>query len=302
LDRLYEASYVERRLEGTRAGNPPGEGEQPFRAHSYRVVFDRPSEGALGSATEQSGEIGDGDGHPLPALNGHGVPAHESAPTEGSPLKRTPLNSPNDASGTKSANVDELRVSEPAVEGPQLAEFHAAWGTSAIDNLARASSAWSTLSVGQRRAAITRIPAFKAALKQAKRTMPVSSWRYLEERRWECISGDPTLIDIIPFSREWWGFLFCELGRGEKVGFFLKHTLGDRSTYTCKREDTPSPNEIASLQDYEINSHSMEAWRPWLEVRGVRIPLRENVTVFLPSDRPPNTQFVSNVSEDDEFY
>jgi len=41
LDRLYDAGYLERRLEGLRNGEPPGEGEQPFRAHSYRVIMGR---------------------------------------------------------------------------------------------------------------------------------------------------------------------------------------------------------------------------------------------------------------------
>jgi hypothetical protein len=41
LERLYTSGYLQRRLEGTRHGEPPAEGEQPFRAHSYRVLMDR---------------------------------------------------------------------------------------------------------------------------------------------------------------------------------------------------------------------------------------------------------------------
>ncbi len=85
LDRLYDAGYLQRRLEGLRYGAPPAEGEQPFRAHSYRVLMDREA------AADELDQVEDvpADEHGGVPIDGQGVPA-----IDGHPLKDLPLNLP----------------------------------------------------------------------------------------------------------------------------------------------------------------------------------------------------------------
>jgi hypothetical protein len=65
LERLYAARYLQRKLEGTRRGEPPAEGEQPFRAHSYRVLMDRDA------AADELAQVAG-----VPAGEHGGVPIH----------------------------------------------------------------------------------------------------------------------------------------------------------------------------------------------------------------------------------
>jgi hypothetical protein len=351
LERLYEANYLQRRLEGTRGGEPPSEGEQPFRAHSYRVLMDR--EAAADHLAEIEGvPAGEHGGVPtsehggvptseqgVPAIDGHGVPTHARAPTELPSSKGTPLNSqrgPSDQkknaagkegfsktgcreypvkgsaaeplnSGTGSRQVgdkqpncsdgEQLRDTntEPLncpqrviVPTASLAEFQAAWGTSAIDNVNRTMRAWGALTLDQRQAAMAGIKPFKAELNRAKRTHVPAGWRYIEERRWEMLAvSTGGWVDVKPLCRDWWGLLFAKIERGEKVAWFAQCTLNNPHDVPVKQDDMPTFDQLACLESYPCDGETMKAWRPWLEAHGVKIPYRDRLWVFLPGTAPP---------------
>jgi hypothetical protein len=70
LNRLHQAGYLQRRLEGRRNREPPTEGEQPFRAHSYRMIMDHE---AADDGLEQHAEMQASE-HGVPVLDGQGCP------------------------------------------------------------------------------------------------------------------------------------------------------------------------------------------------------------------------------------
>jgi Helix-turn-helix domain len=312
LDRLYDAGYLQRRLEGTRNGEPPAEGEQPFRAHSYRVLMDR--EAAVSKLAEVEGVPVDEhrgvliDGQGVPAIDGHGVPTHTRAPIEGPSFKGTPLNSESEVAETGSAKEPVVGAGKEPISASReqincsatehlpasnaLAEFQAAWGSSAAtDSLQRTMRAWAKLTIEDRHAAIAAIPAFKNEMKRAKRSIPIAGWRYLEERRWELLQittdAASASIDVKPLSREWWALLLHKIETGANIRFYLQHTLSTSTPLPCRREQMPSLDLIASLESYPVYGEVAAAWRPWLEARGVRVFARDALCVFLPGAQPP---------------
>jgi hypothetical protein len=344
LERLYDARYLQRKLEGTRRGEPPAEGEQPFRAHSYRVLMDRDAAAdELAQVTgvptsEHPGVPIHGQG--VPAIHGHGVPIHTRAPSKGPSFKRTPLNlagdeifecgpefaenepactepfpekpagqeglskTPSDEerikySGTVYLNGSEKAQIRGAAAEPSstasLAEFQAAWGTSAIDNVNRTMRAWGALTIEQRHAALAGIKPFKAELERAKRTHSIAGWRYLEEKRWELLAvSTGEWVDVKRLSRDWWALLFAKIERGEPVASFAEYTLNNFSAVPVKRDAMPTFDQVARLEAYPADGDAMKAWRPWLEARRVRFPHIEKLWVFLPGIAPPSDTKAAN--------
>lgn len=317
LDRLTKAGYVEVRLEGIKGRAAPAPGSQPYRSHSYRVLLDLDDQQIQRATGEGARKIG----HPQ---NRHGVPTDEqNSARKADGIRSAPgaevfpkadvvdlfedLESEQQAetveNGTSSAPVYELSPSElsppnsPKRESEQeklttanLAEFQAAWGTSAVDNVGRTMRAWGALTVEQREAAIAGIKAFKAELERSKRTHVIASWRYLEERRWELLAIDKgDWVDVKPLSRDWWALLFHKIDQREKMGAFVQHSLSTTVPVPCRREAMPSLDLIARLEAYPENGEAMKAWRPWFEARGIRIPVRDALWVFLPSSEPPES-------------
>jgi hypothetical protein len=177
-----------------------------------------------------------------------------------------------------------------SARGRPSPSFRRPWGTSAIDNASRKMRVWDRLSCEEREAALAAIPRFMEAMAAAGRTMLISGWRYLEERKWERIAltaTDGDWVDVIPLSCEWWAPLLHKIGRGEKVGFFLRYTSSNTRPYPCRRQDIPTVASIAQLKWYPSDGEVMAAWRTWFMARGVRPPVRESPWVFLPSERPP---------------
>ena len=147
--------------------------------------------------------------------------------------------------------------------------------------------AWGRLKIDERKAAVAAIPAFKAEWERIGRTMAISGWRYLEERKWEALK--PVAVGFTEFkalTRDWWALLL-QIDRGEKIGAFVGHTLGSNGTWVCKFDDMPPFARIQALARYPSEGEAMNSWRPWLEQRGVRVTARDTLWVFLPSSQPP---------------
>lgn len=226
-----------------------------------------------------------------------------SAPIELSPYEPSPLNL-NVRSNEKNSDKEVFSKTEqgfdrepclqnyrsqPIVSTARFAEFQASWGTSVIDNVSRTVRAWCALTIEQRQAALAGIKPFKAELDRAKRTHCIAGWRYLEERRWEILNaatgGD--WIDVKALSRDWWALLFNKIDSGEPFSFFVQYSLANFNTIPHKREAMPGLDKIARLEAYPSDGGVMKAWRPWLETRGIRVPTRDTLWVFLPADAPP---------------
>ena len=152
--------------------------------------------------------------------------------------------------------------------------------------------AWGKLSIEERKTALSAIPAFKEAMQKAKRTIPIAGWRYLEERRWLALAAPVDIsgwVDVKCLTRDWWALVFHKLDRGEKVGVFVDYSMNNMAPIPCKRDDMPPLELIGQLEAYPGDGEVMAAWKPWLEQRSVRIPVRDLLWVFLPGDAPPSS-------------
>lgn len=175
-------------------------------------------------------------------------------------------------------------------DDPQFAEFQAAWGTSAIDNVSRTMRAWGRLSIKERVAAIAGIKAFKAELERAKRTIPLSGWRYLGERKWQLVAAaTAAFVDVKPLSRDWWALLFHKIDQAKPIGAFVQYSLSNTHAMPIKRDEMPGLAQIAKLDPYPSGGEVAAAWRPWLQAHGVRVPARDALWIFLPGTSPPTS-------------
>jgi len=94
LDRLVEAGYVQQKAEGRGNIPPPGQNEQPFAAHSYRVLLDLDGEDERATGAQNcAGEVRT-DAHGVRANDAHGVrtscaPLTEHTLCEDTPCEQT---------------------------------------------------------------------------------------------------------------------------------------------------------------------------------------------------------------------
>lgn len=185
---------------------------------------------------------------------------------------------------------------EPLIESlhresdASLANFYATWGpSSATDNAQRTMRAWGKLTTAEREAAVAGIGAFRAEMTKAKRTYPIATWRYVEDRKWETLqqaADAAAWVDVKALTRDWWAALFWRVEKGEKIGFFLT-SLDSTRPWPIKRDQMPSIDQVALLEAYRRDGEVMARWEPWLRAHGIRIPVRDALWVFLPSSEPP---------------
>lgn len=289
---LLETGWIERKRNG-RGGTGPEASEHPFAAYSYRVVLDRDD---LPARLQPDAD--DADTTAADVRGVHGAPA---APTEGpkggaaiaaggaapeaAPLERSPCKGiPAEPSERECAR---------AREHERLAKLKAAWPTAALDDQARILRAWEALGESERDAALAGVETFLAALRRHKRGHTPTLWRYLEERRWTLLPEERAArVDSIQcWSKEWWAALLARIDRGQPVAWMVQFAAERGGAWAVAPDELPPPEAMAVFKSYPSDGPELAAWRPWLAVRGAKLPQwRERIWVFLPGPEPPHGQ------------
>jgi hypothetical protein len=295
IERLVDAGWVEKKLRG-RDGTEPNEDKQPFAPYAYRVCLDGDDRKAAIHATQDrapeggevpiSGQEVPTGGHPgAQPYVGTGCPATDGHPYEGSP----------EGSPLEPDERESPRAREGEERGERLVRVKAKWPTAALDDQDRIDLAWNALPDAELQPAEEGIEPFLKALKAHKRGHCPTLWRYLEERRWNLIPAkveQPAAKAEIPtircWSREWWALLIAKLKAGDRPTFMVSYaSQPGKLDWGVKAGELPHPADIAAYRNYPSDGPEMEAWRPWFEQRGIRLPVwREKFWVFLPSPTP----------------
>ncbi len=312
LDTLYEAGWVERRLEG-RGSVAPDPDKAPFAAHSYRVILDRDAlpERLAGAeaATEKTAE-----GVPdTPAPPG-GVPAPPAPGADAgpAPLEQTPCEPEREAHAR-----DGAARCEPA---PTVAErgltVDAAW--SALGKVWPAFAAQSEalarhelvgLTASERKVAVDRVPTFLAFHKatQGKGKLPFLHNYLGEKHRWQSLpQAKPATVVVDAkfvgsFDRPWWWLWFEAV---ERLGEALRDRRSQQSIWLADKGARASkglgwkvePGRLAEIEaaamrltQIPVEGAEFEAWRKALYQRGVTLPMPDVAKwIYVPSQWPPD--------------
>jgi len=284
VELLYQRQYLERRPNG-RGSRQPVEGEQPFSAYSYRVKLDRDDlPGRIKDA------IGDGEEGAAQAAGGAGEAAGGAA--QAAPLEGI---------SSEGISSEPERESARAREELPVSKFLKKWPTAAVDDHAKITKAWQSLSASEQHDAIERIEPFLARLKAEGRKHIPSGGKYLEEKRFEMIEGRQTkaeTTDVLTWSREWWASLFHRIATKQATSFMLRYAC-ERASGAAWMLDQPTPEQCARLNSYSADGPEIEAWRPWFAEHGVRFPQwHSKFSVFLPAASP---DALASEQELDEF-
>ena len=276
---LLETGWIERKRNG-RGGTGPEASEHPFAAYSYRVVLDRDD-----LPSRLSYDDNEVEGGAAPAAGGAAIAAGGAAP-EAAPLEQSPCKGiPAEHSERECARARE--------HDKRLAKLKAAWPTAALDDQARIARAWEALGESERDAALAGVETFLDALRRHKRGHTPTLWRYLEERRWTLLPEERAArVDSIQcWSKEWWAALLARIDRGQPVAWMVQFAAERGGAWAVAPDELPPPEAMAVLKSYPSDGPELAAWRPWLAVRGAKLPQwRERIWVFLPGPEPPHGQ------------
>lgn len=284
LDQLYEAKWVERRLEGRPGAADPDPEKQPYASHAYRVILDVPDAG--------------GGSPPLPTEVDR-CPENRAPQVPDQSGTTCPENRAPGADvciGTNERpllNESERETRAREVERIPVRRFLLKYPSAAVDDKSKITKAWDALPHDQLQPALDFIDPFIAELKRHGRTHTPPAWKYLQDQPWDLLKNPPQAAQphfkFDCWSKEWWAVLLGKLERRQLPGFMVK--------YACepgKREwgepinEMPSAERIAEFKGYPSDGREMAAWRPWFESRRVNLPQwRERIWVFLPAPEPP---------------
>jgi hypothetical protein len=296
LDRLACAGWVNVRLEG-RGGVGPNPDKQPFAAHSYRVLLDGEHHPpAMPKALDEC-EIKDpikGGANPLapPTCQPDLAPG---ANPELAPRANPGMAPLEEVSSNYSLEPDEREIARVReVKRRFSREFRKRWPTAAIDDQRRLDKAIDILPENQHQPCLDGIEPFVEDLKKHGRGHLPAGWKYLEERRWTLLppkadAGTPNAV-FKSWSREWWGLLLMKIATSSPTAFMVEYatTPGKRET-SARAIEMPSADALAGMQSFPSDGYVMQAWRPWFERHGVKLPQwRERVWVWLPGPAPPH--------------
>lgn len=172
-------------------------------------------------------------------------------------------------------------------------EFRKRWPTTGVDDQAKLDKAMDDLPEDQRQPCLDGIEPFLAELKKHGRGHPPAGWKYIGERKWTLLpprsTGSASSVPVKCWSRDWWGLLLIKIATQAPTRFMLEYAgdPGHRET-TARASEMPSTEALSGMQSVPSDGHVMQAWRPWFERHGVKLPQwRERVWVWLPSVDPP---------------
>jgi len=173
-------------------------------------------------------------------------------------------------------------------------EFRKRWPTAAVDDQSKLDKAMDALPEEEHAACLDGIDQLLASLKQHGRGHTPAGWNYITQRRWKLLppranAEAQASVPIKCWGREWYGALLMKIASGAPTRFMVQHALdaGKRET-SVRANELPSAEALSAMISIPSDGHVMQAWRPWFERHGVRLPLwRERVWVWLPGADPP---------------
>jgi hypothetical protein len=181
---------------------------------------------------------------------------------------------------------------------PTLAEFIARYPHAGADDQIALASAWAGLGFADRRGAVDGIPGFLAERKAAGFTSRLSAPKYLAGRNWQhvpelaakrALAAQGAAIQAVTgWSRDWWLMVLDKVLAGQQPSFWVQQAEAGKPMSATADDLAAAARRIGALQPFLCDGPEIEAWRPWLAARRVRIPLFSGAfRVFLPSPLPP---------------
>lgn len=304
LDLLYEAKWVERRLEGRPGASSPDPEKQPYASHAYRVILDT-SDADGGEMTPAT------DVDRCPENRAPQVP--DQSGTTG-PENRAP--GADVCIGTNERpllNESERETRARDDKRSPVRRFLLKWPSAAVDDKAHITKAWDALPDDEIEPALAGIEPFVAELKKHGRKHTPAGWKYLEDRSWKLIekpaAAMPERTTFDCWSKEWWAVLLTKIERRQPIRFMIHFaTDAGKRQHVEKTVDMPSAERLAEFKGYPSDGPEMAVWRPWFERRGVKLPLWEKrIWIFLPSPAPAGATTStapspSTITPDDEAF
>lgn len=194
------------------------------------------------------------------------------------------------ATGGRAQNARLPEGSEAAPDGepvPQLAEFVKRWPTSLADSKVKVANAWAELTIAERRAALSEMDRFLAALKAMRRSHPPAGFTYLSEKRWselpamkaEASAGE--IVSVKPFSRPWWAmFHRARTGAGNAKLLLQRADQGREMSFRKAEMDEAQPD---ALKAFPVSGEIAKGFLARARAAGFHFPsFRGDGWIFLP--------------------
>jgi DNA-binding transcriptional ArsR family regulator len=288
LHRLYEAGWVDKRLEG-RGAVGPNPNKQPFAAHSYCVLLDGARRSPETPQRNDAADDANEEAGANPELaRGASPELARGANFRLAPLEQTPPN--------YSSELERDARAREAKRRHFAREFRKRWPTAALDDQTKLDKAIEALPDNEIEPCLDGIAPFIDDLKKHGREHSPAGWRFINERRWTLLpprAAADASSDVHTFkcwSREWWGVLLKRIAQGARVSFMVNYAANNPAgQFSARGNDCLADDMLSKMMSFPTDGAALEAWRPWFERHGARLPVwRERFPVWLPSAAPPN--------------